>query len=238
MTDPSYYEILEVSKDASPLEVKKSYRKLALKHHPDRNQGSLESSEKFKQIGEAYECLSDASKRREYDQMLKYGETPFSTSSHSYAPSSPASSFRRADVDSFAQFDHLFRTDPFFQEAFKDMDEEFAKRFQDSNSVNSNRNIKKTEGWFPWVLRQCGIQFQMTTISTSTGGRQTATTYSSSNRNSYSAKKSQNYIDKQGRRVTILSIEKNGNQIEERRVNDTLVERRVNGIVENLERIE
>lgn len=68
-----YYEVLEVSKNASAEEIKKSYRKLALKYHPDRNQGDKEAEEKFKQINEAYEILSDENKRAAYDRFGKAG---------------------------------------------------------------------------------------------------------------------------------------------------------------------
>ena len=66
MTKKDYYQILEVSKDASADEIKKSYRSLALKYHPDRNK-DVNATEKFKEIGEAYAVLSDESKRRMYD---------------------------------------------------------------------------------------------------------------------------------------------------------------------------
>jgi molecular chaperone DnaJ len=62
-----YYEILGVKRDASEQELKKAYRQLALKHHPDRNPGSKPSEEKFKELNEAYEVLSDAQKRHRYD---------------------------------------------------------------------------------------------------------------------------------------------------------------------------
>lgn len=63
-----YYDILGVSKDASQKEIKKAYRKLAKEHHPDTNDGDEKSSEKFKEISEAYEILSDPEKRKRYDQ--------------------------------------------------------------------------------------------------------------------------------------------------------------------------
>jgi len=69
----SYYEILGVGKDASAEAIKKAYRKLAMKHHPDRNQGDAEAEEKFKEAAEAYEVLSDLQKRRIYDAYGKEG---------------------------------------------------------------------------------------------------------------------------------------------------------------------
>ena len=64
-----YYETLGVAKNASADEIKKAYRKLALKYHPDRNQGNKEAEEKFKEISLAYETLSNPDKRRQYDQF-------------------------------------------------------------------------------------------------------------------------------------------------------------------------
>lgn len=64
-----YYKILGVDKKASQDDIKKAYRKLAVKYHPDKNQGNKEAEEKFKQIGEAYEVLGDAEKRKKYDAL-------------------------------------------------------------------------------------------------------------------------------------------------------------------------
>ena len=64
-----YYEVLGVSKDASVDEIKKSYRKQALKYHPDKNPGDKDSEEKFKEAAEAYEVLSSNEKRQRYDQF-------------------------------------------------------------------------------------------------------------------------------------------------------------------------
>jgi molecular chaperone DnaJ len=69
MAKRDYYEILGVSRGASQDEVKKAYRKLALQFHPDRNPGDKQAEDKFKDAAEAYEVLSDADKRRRYDQF-------------------------------------------------------------------------------------------------------------------------------------------------------------------------
>jgi len=73
MEELCYYEVLKVSKDATTTEIKKAYRKLALKYHPDKNQGDKEAEEKFKIINEAYAILSDEEKRRIYDMYGKDG---------------------------------------------------------------------------------------------------------------------------------------------------------------------
>lgn len=64
-----YYEVLGVAKNAGPDEIKKAYRKLAIKYHPDRNPGDKEAEEKFKEAAEAYDVLSNEEKRQKYDQF-------------------------------------------------------------------------------------------------------------------------------------------------------------------------
>ena len=71
-----YYEVLGVKKDASAEEIKKAYRKAAMKYHPDRNPGDKTAEEKFKELGEAYEVLSDPDKKARYDQFGFAGVDP------------------------------------------------------------------------------------------------------------------------------------------------------------------
>ena len=71
-----YYEVLGVNKDASEEDIKKAYRKLAMKHHPDRNPDSKDAEERFKEAKEAYEVLSESDKRRAYDSYGHAGVNP------------------------------------------------------------------------------------------------------------------------------------------------------------------
>jgi curved DNA-binding protein CbpA len=277
--DRTFYDVLEISPDASPLDIKKAYRRLALQHHPDRNGGSVESTERFKEIGEAYECLSDAVKKYDYDTSLRHQQqqrmykasggfadqgssSTTSTTQHFHGSSRVVPTMRPyhsgrarfSDFDAFAQFDRNFTQDPFFQEAFRGMDEEFARRFQSqhpSNTKNSvlersedrrqqhsnRRPVQSKEGWIPWLLRQCGIEFQMTSYVSNGRGGLTATQYSSSNKSTYQQKQSSVYHDGLGRQVRVQSMEQNGNQIEDTYIDNRLVQRKVNGIIESIERL-
>src|SRR6266478_7893621 len=93
-----YYETLGVSKNASAEEIRKSYRKLARKYHPDLNPGDKSSEERFKNVQEAYDVLSDAKKRQVYDPHGFYSDSGF-------APPPPGNDARRGSQFDFSGFD-------------------------------------------------------------------------------------------------------------------------------------
>ena len=76
----NYYDILGVSKNATEWEIKKAYKKMAMLHHPDRNKWDKKAEAKFKEINEAYQTLSDATKKKNYDQYGSSDGNPFSSS--------------------------------------------------------------------------------------------------------------------------------------------------------------
>ena len=106
MSKRDYYEVLGVAKEASKDDIKKAYRKLAIKYHPDKNAGNKEAEEKFKEATEAYEVLSDESKKSAYDQFGFAGVDGMSGGAHDY------SSVFRDFEDIFGDFSGIF--DSFF----------------------------------------------------------------------------------------------------------------------------
>lgn len=112
----NYYSVLGVGKKATQEEIKKAYRKLAVKYHPDKNEGNKTAEEKFKEISEAYDVLGDADKRKQYDnlganwkqyQNAGYGEGPFSgnTSRKAYKTGTNSGHF---DPSGFSDFFESF----------------------------------------------------------------------------------------------------------------------------------
>ncbi len=97
MSKRDYYEILEVTKSAGEAEIKKAYRKMAIKYHPDKNPGNSEAEEKFKAAAEAYEILSDQQKRQRYDQ---YG--------HAGVSGAAGGGFGMSMDDIFSNFGDIF----------------------------------------------------------------------------------------------------------------------------------
>lgn len=100
MSKRDYYEVLGVSKGADAEEIKKAYRKMAIKYHPDKNPGNKEAEEKFKEAAEAYEVLSNAEKRQRYDQ---FGHAGVGSSA---ASGGQGGSFSMDDI--FSQFGDIF----------------------------------------------------------------------------------------------------------------------------------
>jgi molecular chaperone DnaJ len=104
MAKRDYYEILGVSKGASVDEIKKAYRKVAMQYHPDRNPGDKSAEEKFKEAAEAYEILSDADKRSQYD---RFGHAGVSGNGRGYG----GGNMNMEDI--FSQFGDIFGEDIF-----------------------------------------------------------------------------------------------------------------------------
>jgi curved DNA-binding protein CbpA len=207
----TYYEVLELTPSATLQDIKKAYRKLALQHHPDRNPPELKDTAtvKFRQINEAYEVLSDPEQRAIYDVELKSGrkQEPFYHPPHDsdgrpvYSPMYHRRN-GRPYRDAFSQFNDLFQNDPFFSEAFRDMDDLFARTFQQqhpggTNTHANSRNIREAvqtqqqrrakKSWGRWIADCLGIDLQISTSSTTIGpdGRQrtshTMSSYGSGN---------------------------------------------------------
>ncbi|MES1216086.1 MAG: DnaJ domain-containing protein, partial [Bacteroidota bacterium] len=106
MAKRDFYEILGVGKTASADEIKKAYRKVAMQFHPDRNPGDKAAEEKFKEAAEAYEILSDADKKAQYD---RYGHAGVSNGGRG-AHSGPGG-MNMEDI--FSQFGDVFGDDIF-----------------------------------------------------------------------------------------------------------------------------
>jgi len=104
MAKRDYYEILGVGKSATAEEIKKSYRKVAMQYHPDRNPGDKSAEEKFKEAAEAYEILSDQDRRAQYD---RYGHAGVSNNGRGGHPGN----MNMDDI--FSQFGDIFGEDIF-----------------------------------------------------------------------------------------------------------------------------
>lgn len=114
MAKRDYYEVLGIAREAGDEEIKKAYRKLALKFHPDRNPGDKAAEESFKEVGEAYEVLNDPQKRAAYDQYGHAAFDPRSRAGRGGGFHDPFELFREV-FGGGSIFDELFgggRTDP------------------------------------------------------------------------------------------------------------------------------
>src|SRR5437764_15310759 len=102
-----FYAVLEVARTASDEEIKKAYRKLAMTNHPDRNNGSKEAEERFKEITEAYDVLRDPQKRAAYDRYGEAGLRAGSGGFHHVDLSEALGIFMR-DFGGFGGLDEIF----------------------------------------------------------------------------------------------------------------------------------
>ncbi|MEO1692227.1 MAG: DnaJ C-terminal domain-containing protein [Cyanobacteria bacterium J06631_6] len=131
----NYYAILGVEKTANASEIKKKFRQLALKYHPDRNQGNKAAETKFKEISEAYDVLSDEDKRAKYDRYGQYWEQSEAayTASKSRDNSSTAKvDFNSTDFSQYGNFDEFIN--------------ELLGRFSSPNSTTSNTSSQASTG--------------------------------------------------------------------------------------------
>lgn len=115
MAKRDYYEVLGVEKNASAEDIKKAYRKLAIKYHPDKNAGDKTAEEKFKELAEAYEVLSDPDKRAAYDQ---YGHAAFDPRARAAAAGAGRGGWSGEFHDPFDIFSQVFGGSGIFEEMF------------------------------------------------------------------------------------------------------------------------
>lgn len=109
MPNKDYYEILGVKEDAPESEIKKAYRKLAVKYHPDKNQDDKKSEEKFKEISEAYYTLGNKKRRHKYDNLKKMGGfTNDFSSAQGFDSSDFLRQYSRGGFSSESSFGDLF----------------------------------------------------------------------------------------------------------------------------------
>jgi len=102
MAKKDYYELLGVKRDAKPEEIKKAYRRLARKYHPDVNPGDKGAEDRFKQMSEAFDILSDPKKRKVYD---RFGEYSDNLANAAAAGATPGSTYTRGAPFDFSGFD-------------------------------------------------------------------------------------------------------------------------------------
>ncbi len=144
------YATLGVGKTASAEEIKKAYRNLAFKYHPDRNQGDKNAEEKFKEVNAAYSVLGDDTKRRQYDM---YGQSGPASSSSSYGSSHSASYGGSA----YGQSGYGYSGDP-FSDFFGgyDFGRGSSYRYQSTGTSNSHESDRDWQNSYTWTTRTTG----------------------------------------------------------------------------------
>lgn len=151
MTDnKDYYKILEVDKNASDQEIKKQYRKLALKYHPDKNKGNSQAQQKFKDISQAYSVLGDQEKRKQYDNPQSFN--PFGDG----FGNSFFESFTRGGnpFESFFDFGNFADVNCSVVLSFEEMINGCQKKIKYYRNVYNKRTLEQTVIEIPKGLRQ------------------------------------------------------------------------------------
>jgi molecular chaperone DnaJ len=164
MAERDYYSILGIERGAEPAEIKKAYRKLAIQYHPDRNPDNPEAEEKFKELAEAYDVLSDPEKRRMYDQ---FGTAGLKGSGFDFRPDDIFSSFMSMFGGGFEDIfgshgrggptrgrDHQTTQNITLEEAAKGIDKELRLRREEVCPKCSGSGAK--QGTSPETCRTCG----------------------------------------------------------------------------------
>src|ERR1041384_1321207 len=106
-----YYQVVGVPETATTDEIKKAFRRLAKQYHPDRNPNKPQAAERFKEINEAHDVLSDPEKRKKYDQLRRYGAFAGAGSgagTRGSTPGGPGAEFDLSDLGSFGGLGDLF----------------------------------------------------------------------------------------------------------------------------------
>src|SRR5882672_11036195 len=156
MAKRDYYEVLGITRTATDDEIKKAYRKFALKYHPDKNPGDKSAEESFKEIGEAYEALSDPQKRAAYDQYGHAAFDPRMRGTRSGGFHDPFEIFREAfgGGSTGSIFDELFgggsRSDPTGPQRGRDLRYDMEISFEEA-AHGAEKEISVTK------LEQCEI---------------------------------------------------------------------------------
>ena len=195
--------------------------------------------------------------RREYDRALRGLYHSDGTNDFKWSYGDAHRQKRRQHRDPFAQFNDVFRNDPFFAEAFKSMDDLFDKHFSNNGGGGAQPNEGRDVGtnnngggiWNMVKNMMPNVNIEVKTSSSFNSGR--STTHSSTSRSygggnsrsrrqhstsSYTSRSTRTVIQN-GQRVTIQSLEKDGNKIEEKYIGEKLIERKINGMKEDLGRI-
>lgn len=238
MADEDYYKILGIGRDSDQNAIKKAYRKLALKWHPDKNGDNKEEAEaKFKNISEAYDVLSDENKKAIYDKYGKEGLTGGSGGgrnsqgfSFNFGGGGGGFHFRSAD-DIFRDF---FEHDPFGEDILADF---FGSGFRRSRSrPGSNVGRRRDPFMDPFgsfgmggFSNGFGGGFHDDFFGGASGGFSTSSSFSSGGGGSFKSSSTSTKIVN-GRKVTTKKVVENGKETVEVYENDVLTKRTVDGV--------